>query len=98
MRYALFLVALAGCYGPRPQSWVGSPERELVERWGAPDAAMEAAGGRVLTWRHRWSDGAWRHICTQSFTIQGDTIAGWSYENCPRGFLLWTMPASAASQ
>ena len=98
MRYALFLLALAGCYGPRPQSWVGSPERELVERWGAPDATMEVAGGRVLTWRHRWSDGAWRHICTQSFTIQGDTIAGWSYENCPRGFLLWSMPASAASK
>lgn len=55
----LVVVVLVGCvtsYSGLMDSWVGSTETELVERWGEPDSVVTRSDGKVLTYELFWTN------------------------------------------
>jgi hypothetical protein len=92
------LLLVAGCYGPKPAAWMGAPAAELVSRWGAPDSMVDVGSGQVMTWVHRWRDSTGWHTCRQSFTVRGDVVTGWSYDDCDTGFGAWGVASSGSSR
>lgn len=58
MRHLAFLFIVlffSGCAGARIQnvldSWIGSPEGELIEKWGLPDKTLQYEKGVVYEYR-----------------------------------------------
>jgi len=86
---ALFLLASTGCVVPDERSvreietataveeWIGELDRDLVIKWGAPDAVYQMQdGGRILTWRrnHTESEGGEFYTVTETRTIEGKKV------------------------
>lgn len=64
------------------KSWVGKPESQLLESWGAPDKdAALAYGGKVDTWVSVWGEPP--HTCRKTFTVNSEgTIVKCVYSDC----------------
>ena len=84
-------VLAAGCaeltdtgpsYSQILQGWVGSPEQDLIDRWGAPDQVQPAAaGGRDITFVDRRVEGQTVYECFTTFTVDASgTLADYSYD------------------
>lgn len=86
-------IALAGCIagggqqGPtatqRLDATIGKNERDIISRWGTPDAFFEFAdGGRSLTWEHSYWVESWQEQWRCEIVLETDsagTIVDWSY-------------------
>jgi len=86
---ALFLLAAAGCVVPQDrygqedettaalEEWIGELDRDLVFKWGAPDAVYQMQdGGRILTWRRSRTEstGGELYTETETRTIDGEDV------------------------
>ena len=84
----LLAVTMLGCvtsYVSLMDSWVGSSEVELVERWGEPDSVVKMQGGKILTYVMFWHDS--RKVQNRGrfkFSIDQDgKVVSWSKTNFP---------------
>ena len=64
------------------QAWVGTPEQELIDRWGPPDQVEAvAAGGREITFVDRRVEGQTVFQCLTTFTVDAEgTLADYTYD------------------
>ncbi len=85
-------VVAAGCEAVTPnrgpsyseilEAWVGTPEQELLDRWGAPDeTASLAGGGREITFIDRRIEGQRTLECFTTFAVDaGGTLVDYDFE------------------
>ncbi|WP_456390261.1 hypothetical protein [Profundibacter sp.] len=78
-------------------SWIGSPERALIQKWGPPDSAYSSQGLKYITYNKQRSGYIPGTAPTYTSTVIGNTIytnsyggtQGYSYtESCKTTFTL----------
>jgi hypothetical protein len=82
----LLMLAAAGCSGQNDDGdevaaalgdWIGEGDRELVLKWGAPDAVYDMKNGsRILTWRRSRteSQGGELYTVTETQVVDGKKV------------------------
>lgn len=79
---ALLPLLLSGCateakYEGVLQSWIGSSELELIQKWGPPQQAYDAGGHRFLT----YSSGGNMYLPGTAPTYQTTMVGNTAYTN-----------------
>lgn len=89
----LMLVFIASCateakYQAILNTWNGSSESHLIDKWGIPDGSYETDGKKYLVYKDNnvasFNGTAISYQCKTIFTIEKGIITHWTYEgnNC----------------
>lgn len=65
------------------KSWVGLPERELIQSWGPPDSVYESSGVKYLTYSKSGAGYVPGIAPTYQTTVTGNTAYTRSYGGSP---------------
>lgn len=66
------------------QSWVGTPEKELIQKWGLPDNSYTlTSGSKVISYETFVHPGRY---CEEKFMLEKGVVKKWSLSRCDLHF------------